>query len=486
MSSSSISSASKPLPRVPVQAVNPQDKIDLKVAAKKSVWKWETENATKSYYVRMTVASLIRQLDQDKTELLVDRPDTPEQGKYISQLQLPEGYSFRYLDKVQDSSASSGSSSPRSLDPYSPDRSYFPQGGMARVPLVSLASNQVDDLKNLMLKFFKDVEANRPGDKRNPVLVEQLVAHTRSQADPESYLFEMAAQLADHAKYYGNRGPLNVMLKHLPAMQWRELFEFDLEKKDEWPDPRSIRGAVTRSLAEFQPHAAQPQAGENLAAAGNHYILAVAQEPGNPVAAAEVLVKKIRKAHSSKEGQGKAIERMFLQLNDACARAQTNELGPMYAFVSTLEPHFREIYSQRLPAKPVSQSDKLIDKLVAPNSSVMKGEFEKFAQSRNAILTMIAGVAKRDKSEAAQLQSKLDFAVTGVARGWIRDLGSRDSPLHQNDFKAFQLALVRVTGLIGRLDEASQDAMVNELNQTLEKLATTVPAHAQAVRDLKL
>jgi hypothetical protein len=486
MSSSSISSTSKPIPPAPVKATKPQEKIDPEVAARNSVRAWDEADGAKSAYVRVTVNRLQHQITRGQTEFLIDSPDTPEQVNYLKNLQLPEGFTYRFLDKVGHTPVPSRSGGPHSLHPYSGDRAFSPQGGLARVPLLQLAPDQVDDVKGLMLKFFKDVKANSSGSHRNPVMVEQLVAHASSQSDPESFLFEMATQLADHAKYYGDNVPLKVLLKHLPPVQWREMFEFDLEKKDEWPDPRAMRGAVTRSLADVQQPAAQPQAGVNLAAAGNAYILTVVREPDNPVAAAEVLVRKIRQADSSNEGQAQAIQRMFDQLNDACARSRTPTLEPMYAFVSVLGAPYEEIYRQRLPAKPQEPAAKYIDKLVASESAVMQGEFARFAQAREGILTMIAKVGKKDKSAAAELQSRLDFAVTGVAKGWIRDLCSRESPLHQNDFAKFQLAYVRVTGLIGRLDEASQNSLVGELNQTLESAALTFPAHEQALRDLKL
>lgn len=406
----------------------------------------EAARARFNGYSHVVNQQLVAQITTGMTELVLDAPENKNNRKFLDTLKLPEGYTLRICEAQPDTPGSSEASSSQphasALDPFSQDRPFAPQGGMAKRPLQELTRAQKESLEPLVEEYANSVKTN--SDKqRSSILAKALLVQVENHAassdgDSESFKFEVAVQVAawarsiDNTKVVDNK-PLRDLAPHLPE-KWRELFERDSANPGDRQEYRALMGTVERKTSP-EMQAGPPLLGTLLPVVPfeltkniNTFLAFFKKMNDNErKASARAIIKLIGKAAGGPGQQEMAMTTAVgKRLREACA--PSGNLDPLICFASMLKGDAQALF---------------LDVLMSDHQ---------FVTAQRTVTKLAADCVKMSDAQ----------------------------------FSKFQLKYGGVVSIIGKLPYQTRMMVTNDLNKEIERIASVNEDRGSAIRNLKL
>ncbi|MBC7436456.1 MAG: hypothetical protein H7332_10345 [Bdellovibrionales bacterium] len=409
----------------------------------------EAARAHYSAYAGIVSSTLVRQITLGNKDLEVDAPNNRNDRAYLATLQLPAGYTLRIIEpevqaaqKPPEAPVAAEDHS-ASLHPLSPARPYAPQGGLAKQPLQQLTQKQAQSLEPLVEAFYESVKHH--ADERlnispaqRSLFVQRLLEDVENRAhslggDSESFQFELAAQLADKCRKFGDTKPLHALAPQLPG--WGHMFEPDPESKDALQDYRPLMVSVSRG--------GKPAA----------QVKAPVERVGPPTVPthihtevnAFVLNFDYVDAEASKEKVKKIVE-LIGKATDGSPKATM-------AMTAVVSDQLRETCARKKSSMP--------------------------------ILRFFASNLPRDP-QALFMDLWMSDALFTTTQNQVRTLEGDRVKMNKAQLKEFHKKVAGICTAIAQLPYQTNLMVTNELNREIERIAMVNGENGTAIRKLKL
>ncbi|MBC7378431.1 MAG: hypothetical protein H7346_13500 [Burkholderiaceae bacterium] len=363
-------------------------------------------------YGNVVSQQLATQITKGATCLELDPQINTNNRAFLDMLKLPDGYTLKIegeqLGEAESAEASSAEAHPApDLHPLSPRRPFAPQGGMVQMPLRPLTPAQKKSLEPLVEAFLNSVkdhadEALNLDPKHQVLFVKRLLIDVEDCAvsnggDSESFLFELAAKVADWCERPPvNNKPLSVLVPHLPE-SWRPVFERDPNSPGGWHEPRALMETVERKTKppeQVRPPVVRvmpPVVPTNLATDVNSFVTHFNYEDGQGMSdkADAILEEIVKVAGRSAERKMAMLGAVSDQLRSACARKK-NSMPVLLCFASKLPESSQGLFLDVLMSDDrVKKAQGLVTSLNVFRENMDAKQYQKLVGERKKVVLAI-------------------------------------------------------------------------------------------------